>query len=168
MAFLQITSDDADKARRFEFDRDEITVGRAEENVISLDDPAVSGKHCVVLRDGPKYTLRDLGATNTTRLNNVRITESRLKPKDIILVGSVAIMFDGDDVEVDESVSIHSGATRLTVVPGSTVAQMSIDDSSPFQTKPDTRWKWIGVIAVLAVIALAAGGWFVLRLILAD
>lgn len=163
MAHLQITSEDPDKAQKFEFHTDEITIGRSPDNVIHLDDPSVSSKHCTVVRDGRKYTVRDLGATNTTRLNNVRIAESRLKPQDIILIGSVAIMFDGEDVEVDETVSLPSG-TRLSVKPGTPATPHSIDGSSPFSAREDKKWIWLSIIAVLILTALIAGGWFLYSL----
>ena len=100
MAFLKIMSGTL-AGTKYDIDKDETTIGRLPENVIILNEPAVSSRHCVLIRDGKKFTLRDVGSTNGTRLNEKKVTESRLKPKDIILIGAVEILFDGEDIEVD-------------------------------------------------------------------
>ena len=41
-----------------------ITVGRAPDNTIHLDDPSVSGRHAELRAAGKAYQLRDLGSTN--------------------------------------------------------------------------------------------------------
>ena len=91
------------KGKRFEIDKDEVVAGRSSTVDIRLDDSSVSSRHCSVTREGRKYTLTDLGSTNGTRINGVAALKTRLKPKDIIQVGNVELMFDGQDVEVEES-----------------------------------------------------------------
>jgi pSer/pThr/pTyr-binding forkhead associated (FHA) protein len=83
MAFLRIMSGDV-KGKKFDVDRDEVVVGRAPENVVTIEDPAVSSHHCAVLRAGKRFTLKDMNSTNGTRLNNVLVKEHRLSPKDVI------------------------------------------------------------------------------------
>lgn len=59
------------KGREYPFDANgETTVGRGGDNMVVLDDPVVSGHHCLIVgRDG-KLMLWDLGSTNGTRVNS--------------------------------------------------------------------------------------------------
>lgn len=167
MAFLIIMSGEM-KGRRFEIDRGEITIGRGSDNIISLPDAAVSSHHCSVLRDGEKFTVRDLNSTNGTCLNGKVIMESRLKPKDIIKVGEAEIMFDGKDVEVDESGSTvldesAASLTRTARIPIEAVKSFRCYPSA-FGTRRDTRLIWLVVIAAIVMLVLAALVWFLFNL----
>ena len=163
MAFLRIMSGDM-KGRTFDIERDEIIMGRSPENTIALDDPAVSSRHCAVLRDGRRFTLKDMNSTNGTRLNNSSVKESRLNKKDVITVGAVDIMFDGDDIEPFESVKPVTGpqgTVKLSPAAGST---SPIGNGSPFGTKKDTRIMWILAMSAMGLLAGAALCWFLMRL----
>jgi len=163
MAFLRIMSGDL-KGRKIEVDRDEVTIGRAPEAVISLDDPAVSGTHCAVIRDGKKYSLRDLESTNGTTLNGSQVSESRLKPKDIIRVGSVDMVFDGSDVAVEDAVPLPSTARDVPGEPGVSAASAPATSQSPFGAKREAKWQWAALIAFVGILALGALAWFLFRL----
>ena len=163
MAFLKIMSGDK-KGQKFEIDRDEIIIGRAAENVVSLDDPAVSTRHCAVLRQGRKFTIKDLNSTNGTRLNNIALKEYRLSPKDVITVGAIDIMFDGDDVEPFESPKSASGP-QVTVRLGPPSGSASpIGSGSAFGTKKDNRFVWYIVMGVVSLAAVVALVWFLVRI----
>ncbi|MGC8844671.1 MAG: HD domain-containing phosphohydrolase [Candidatus Hydrogenedens sp.] len=77
------------------FPADEVlTIGRGQENVITLDDPKVSRKHAVVepTEDGP--LLKDLNSVNGTYVGNQKITEYLLKPGDVFRVGTQLIRYE--------------------------------------------------------------------------
>ena len=163
MAFLKIMSGDK-KGQKFEIDRDEVVIGRAVENVVSLDAPAVSTRHCAVLREGRKFTVKDMNSTNGTRLNNITLKEYRLSPKDIITVGAVDIMFDGDDVEPFEPPK-EATSPQITVRLGPPSGSASpIGNGSAFGTKKDARFVWYVVMGVVVLAAVAALLWFLFRL----
>ena len=54
-----------------------ITMGRALDNTIRLEDGTISHHHAMLLLDGPDYKLRDLNSTNGTRVNGMRIVETK-------------------------------------------------------------------------------------------
>lgn len=89
------------KGRKFDVDQDEVTIGRSTSNLIILDDPSISSQHCVILKQGNRYTLRDLDSTNGSRVNGDAIQECGLRPKDILQFGGMEFMFDGADIEAD-------------------------------------------------------------------
>src|SRR6266436_3285775 len=73
-----------------------ITVGRAPDNTIHIDDPSVSGRHAELRAAGRAYQLRDLGSTNGTRVNGSATVEITLHSGDRIRFGAVAARFKGD------------------------------------------------------------------------
>ena len=153
MAWLVGMSDPV-KGRRFEIDRDELTIGRREDNGIPIADNSVSSHHCVIGRSGEKYSVRDLGSTNGTTLNGEAVRESGLKPKDIVRVGSVELMFDGENVEVSEQEVTRT--TRIEVAEGSAAAAPStFRSASPFGTRRDHRRLWAVAVALIALVAVA-------------
>jgi len=71
-----------------------VTIGRLPDNTIVIDNPAVSGHHARVLRDGDSYVVEDLESTNGTFVNEVPITRQTLADGDIVLVGKHTLVFD--------------------------------------------------------------------------
>jgi predicted component of type VI protein secretion system len=162
MAFLTIMTG-ALKGTRVEIDKDEISIGRAPTNSISLDDAAVSGKHCAVVRDGGKFSIRDLGSTNGTRLNAKPVKESRLNPKDVIMVGAVEIRIEGDDIEPWEAPAPATASSPVppTIVTSSRFSQG--DTSTVFGKKRDNRGVWFVVLGIVGLLALVAMVFFFIR-----
>ena len=69
-----------------------ITVGRAPENTVVLDDDYVSGRHAeIVLSDPPRIT--DLGSTNGTFMDGERVTSAELYDGARIGIGALAMVF---------------------------------------------------------------------------
>jgi DNA-binding NtrC family response regulator len=82
------------------FDKDVITIGAMEENDISLDDDTVSRMHCRIYVDGDQYMIEDLGSTNGTFVNRVRVREAWLNPNHLITLGKTEIRFSPIDERV--------------------------------------------------------------------
>src|SRR4051794_25926889 len=77
-----------------ELTEDSITIGRAAENMIVLDDPSVSGRHAQLRAMGDDYQLVDLNSTNGTRVNGRAITSVLLQAGDRIHLGKVEACFE--------------------------------------------------------------------------
>ncbi len=74
-----------------------VTIGRAEDNVIVIDEEPVSRYHCEITREGDFVILRDLASTNGTFANGGRIAGNfRLSVGDVIGVGSRLFMLEGE------------------------------------------------------------------------
>ncbi len=153
------------KGKTFQIDRDEITMGRSKDNVIVLDHPTVSGHHCSVVRQGDRYLLKDLESTNGTRLNSKEVTESALKPKDLIQAGSVEFLFDGTDVQA--AVETHSFAeANVEVAAGPVSAPESFSSISPFGARrKESKGLWFFLIALAGLLALAVVIYFFIKLV---
>lgn len=73
---------------------DVVSIGRLPECTITLTDPNVSRRHAEV-RPGAQITVVDLGSTNGTKVNGLRITGERpLVDGDIVSLGSTHLRFE--------------------------------------------------------------------------
>jgi len=70
------------------------TIGRLPDNTLVIDNPAVSGHHACVFRDGDAYIVEDLQSTNGTFVNEKRITRRTLQNRDVLLIGKHTLVFD--------------------------------------------------------------------------
>ena len=71
------------------------SMGRAQDCTIVLNDLNVSRRHAEVKPLGTGFVLYDLGSTNGTKLNGVRLDGSRpLKDGDVITLGATQIRFE--------------------------------------------------------------------------
>ena len=153
------------KGKTFPIDRDAMTIGRSKDNTICIDNPTVSGHHCSIIRDGERFVLRDLESTNGTRLNAKDVKgESKLRPKDLVQVGSVEFMFDA---EMIDAVETHSYAeAHVEVAPGPITAPDSFNNISPFGARRrESKGFWFLMIAVLGILALVIVVYFFIKLV---
>jgi hypothetical protein len=73
-----------------------LTIGRATDNAVAIDDPRISRHHARIAPRGRALVMTDLGSTNGTRVNGVAIRE--------IVLG------DGDRIEIgDTTLRVHGG-----------------------------------------------------------
>lgn len=149
------------KGKKFNLDQDETFVGRQNQNHVPIDDPSISGRHCSIIRDDRRFTLVDLGSTNGTRLNGAKVNKASLKPKDIVQVGGVELMFDGQDVEV---VTESSDTSKIEVSDEPMSVPESFHTASPFGAPKDSRKPWVIATVVLIVLVVVALVFFVIRL----
>jgi two-component system, cell cycle response regulator len=68
-----------------------VRVGRGDEADISLDDDGVSRLHCSLTASADSALLKDLGSSNGTFVNGVRVSEQKLRDGDRVQVGGGTI-----------------------------------------------------------------------------
>lgn len=75
--------------KTFPLSEDEITIGRSEENDITILVPEVSRRHAVLTKQKEGYLLRDLGSTNGTFVDRKRVGgKYLLNPGDTVMLGN--------------------------------------------------------------------------------
>lgn len=84
------------EGKTFELIEERITVGRALDNMIRIEDGTVSHHHSMIVIDGDSFKVRDLNSTNGTRVNGLRIVETKLNNGDLVRMGSIEMRFESD------------------------------------------------------------------------
>ncbi|MEI6766256.1 MAG: FHA domain-containing protein [Bacteroidota bacterium] len=70
----------------------QLTIGRSQENNIVLNYETVSGKHAVLhLTDSNEVLIEDLGSTNGTYVNDVRVNTAMLHPGDRLRLANTSL-----------------------------------------------------------------------------
>jgi len=107
-------------------DLDEVTIGRAPESTLFIDEHGLSRVHARVVRAGSRFELIDAGSTNGTFVNGERITHQLLRDGDIVQVGAATVLRFSSREHADRAdaalrqalVAAHVGVWDLTVLTG--------------------------------------------------
>jgi pSer/pThr/pTyr-binding forkhead associated (FHA) protein len=82
--------------RTHELNVDKTTIGRVEDNTFEISEASVSSHHCEVLLRGNDVVVRDLDSTNGTFINGQKISESVLKPGQVLRLGQIEMRLETD------------------------------------------------------------------------
>ncbi len=104
--------------RRFSLDRDEHVVGRLPELDVPIDGDGLSRKHARIFRDAAGWHVEDLGSTNGTLVNDVRIEQRQaLRDGDLLKFGVAICKFlAGGNIEAQ----YHDELYRMSIMDGLT------------------------------------------------
>lgn len=91
-AFL-LVSTRGGSAVQFDLGGSLISIGRASDNDVIVDDPLVSRHHCQLKLQHGAYSLADLGSRNGSYVNGQPVSEIALGPGDLIRIGDTEIEF---------------------------------------------------------------------------
>ncbi|MFZ0902297.1 MAG: FHA domain-containing protein [Mycobacterium sp.] len=94
-----------------------VTIGRAPENDVVLNDLLVSRRHAVLHRSDNRWELVDSNSANGTYVNGNRITSAVIGPDDVVGIGHQLLHLVGDRlVEHVDTGDVSYEATNLRVV----------------------------------------------------
>jgi len=82
--------------RTHELKVDKTTIGRVEDNTFQIAEPSVSSHHCEIVLRGSEVLVRDLNSTNGTFVNGEKVTESVIKPNQILRLGQIEMRLETD------------------------------------------------------------------------
>lgn len=134
-----------------ELTEERITVGRAPDNMIQIDDPSVSGRHAQLLLIEDRYQLKDLDSTNGTRVNSETVTDVFLRVGDRLRFGKVEARFESDATGAAQPLP---DAAEIEARPAESSAKPAdFTNASPFPNRQKEKDPM--ATAVLAVGALA-------------
>ena len=80
-----------------------VTIGRQPDNLLRIDNPAVSGHHAKIYWEGRHCILEDMESFNGTYVNNRRIGKLTLKDGDVVLIGKHTLEFHAEAGEYGAS-----------------------------------------------------------------
>lgn len=97
-----VIEDDEGHRREVPLDREEVTIGRREDNVVQLPERNVSRRHARLLRQGDTVLLEDLQSANGTLVNGMRISEQvPLGDGDTVRIGDYGVAVRPDGVPLE-------------------------------------------------------------------
>ncbi len=141
----------------FPFVGNSISIGRAPENDISLDDSQVSRHHAILRRQGNEIILEDLGSTNGVFVNGERIYNPHtLQPTETISIGESVFGVTG--FPAPSTVGMNAQAGR----PKGAASWQTYDSSAIYppytgQSQSSNWLLWSGLI-LLVILVLAIAG----------
>jgi predicted component of type VI protein secretion system len=133
--------------REYPFLKDSITVGRAEDNTVVIDNLAVSSYHARIDKAGTDFILTDLQSTNGTFINDNRVVTHKLAHGDNVSIGKHILLFVGEKgkaeaEESDQKMSLNKTMMLDTVKQRELLAKQK--GAAPAAPKPLEK---IGVIS---------------------
>jgi type II secretory pathway predicted ATPase ExeA len=105
--------------REVSLQSDRIMVGRGDEADVRIDSVFISRYHALIVRDGNRDLLLDLGSTNGLLVNSRRILRRALRHRDLIQVGPARVMYINEQAN---NVQPDPGETLCFSRPGFPVA----------------------------------------------
>jgi pSer/pThr/pTyr-binding forkhead associated (FHA) protein len=137
----------------YEFAERSITIGRAPDNMVVIDDSSVSNRHAQMELAGETYRLKDLESTNGTKVNGVPITETVLRFEDRIRFGAIEARYEPDvrgSQPLPELESIEAKPAESSASPS------GFGNASPFRQRSTSRDRLqLAVLGIAAIAALA-------------
>jgi pSer/pThr/pTyr-binding forkhead associated (FHA) protein len=137
--------------KEIELAGDSKTIGREPANDIVVENLLVSGYHARIDPAGKDYVLTDLQSKNGTFLNGERVTSTKLKNGDQILIGKHTLLFTLDPAEMEEDPKLTEETMFIQVAQGDAEpsdeqpAAMGLDSTAVSAERP-------------AVLAFVSGG----------
>lgn len=140
------------------------TIGRVEDNAFQLAEPSVSSHHCEILLRGNDIIVKDLNSTNGTFVNGAQVTETVLKPGQILRLGQVEMKLEAEGAAPPPAAK---RSEQTMILPQSSKRGVKMDQlesgtrtsfskDSPFAKKSNKGTKIFVVAAIVVGVAIVA------------
>jgi pSer/pThr/pTyr-binding forkhead associated (FHA) protein len=116
--------------------KNEFFIGRSQECHLCAGSSAVSRKHCVILRNDNRVSIKDLGSRNGTLVNGVKIEgETELVSGDEIIVGPLKFLVTiSTGIANAKRAEVKSVAEAVERVAEAAAGDTSVDDIAKWLT----------------------------------
>ncbi len=148
--------------RTQELKAEKTTIGRVEDNTFQIAEPSVSSHHCEVLLRGKDVVVRDLNSTNGSYINGEKITESVMKPGQILRLGQVEMRLETDTPagppkkQMDQTLVMQRGVSLNELEQGTRGGGFDTK-SAGFSKKTDKGNKIFWIVAAVVGLAIIGG-----------
>lgn len=130
---------------------DFLFVGREGAQVL-LNDENISRKHAELNWKGDHYNLRDLGSSNGIVHNGQKVTEAKLSPGDLVLVGlSVLEVYGPGQTRKNEAPQIKSLARKTAPAPGASPGVSALPGEEKKKKEVDKKRLFVYLILFFVV-----------------
>ncbi|HEX8369121.1 MAG TPA: FHA domain-containing protein [Pyrinomonadaceae bacterium] len=119
--------------------KQELTIGRDDNNDVKLDGLQISNRHARLLQSGSSVAIEDLNSTNGVYVNGQKISRQNISTSDAVQIGSFVIRVDNagnigvfdtrsktriDSVNITKEVKDRSGGGKLKLLDGVSLTVM--------------------------------------------
>ncbi len=137
----------------FELVDEAVTIGRASDNTIVVNDPSVSSYHARLLLEGDTCRLKDLDSTNGTRVNGNPVTETVIHFGDRIRLGVAEAQYESSEISPSEPLPQPEEINAQFAAGNSALTHFAGAPSFRRQTEQKDRVR-TGIFIGLAIVAL--------------
>ncbi len=118
-------------SREFRLDRSSLSIGRRPYNDIVLDHVTVSGEHALLEKKGADYEFLDIGSSNGSFVNGLRVTRKKLRPGDYVSIGIFQMQLVSDELALASAAAADANANADRANANS----KALDGSKPAQVE---------------------------------
>lgn len=85
----------------YELDKPRMVVGREPSCDVPIDNLGISRQHCAFINKGEAFVVQDLGSSNGTYVNGIKVTERFLNDGDEVIIGKYTLKFRNERQSVE-------------------------------------------------------------------
>lgn len=111
---------------KYIFDKEIMSVGRARDNDIVIENLSVSRNHARIRKEDDRFILTDLNSANGTYVNGVRVTRVEIVDEDVVTIGKHKLHFTNKPIVEEEVIGEAFGAERTMLVDQVQVAELIV------------------------------------------
>lgn len=122
----------ASQRREVPLNRPRTVIGRRDDCQIRIPVGSVSRQHCELVRTDEGLSVRDLGSSNGTYVNQKKVVEQELMPGDLLAVGPCVfvVRVNGEPAEIDPEAGLRGMAPNIAAA-GKSGAQAKTSGAKP-------------------------------------
>lgn len=165
--------------RSHELNADKTTIGRVEDNNFQIAEASVSSHHCEIHLRGGSILVKDLNSTNGTFINGEKVTESVLKPGQVLRLGQIELRLENGAAPAAAAAGAPAAAPAPAPAPAPASGKKQMDStllmqrgvslseleqgprttgfdtaSKAFSKKTNQANKWIFIGAAIVVVLI--------------
>ena len=151
--------------KTYELKVEKTTVGRLDDNAFQIAEGSISSHHCEILLRGNDVVVKDLNSTNGTFINGDKITETALKPGQILRLGQVEMRLETGvpaapgKIPLDQTRAIPQGV-KFDLEQGQ---KPVFEKDSPFAKKSNKTAMVFGGITIVLILVVIVLLFFALQ-----
>jgi hypothetical protein len=152
--------------------RAELTVGRAEDNSLTLADPKVSRHHARIHREGTSFILTDLGSANGTRVDGVPVTGPHpLQHGERVIIGDAELTYLEPGRSLQDTIAAAGPPAAMRMAQQMQPARAAAPPSAmpAAESTPSSKGRslglaiGVGLIGVVLILAIVLVGIYLLN-----
>ncbi len=143
------------RGQSFDFDAEQVTIGRTEDNDVVLYDGGVSRQHARIAFDGTHWVLSDLNSANGTTLNGAKIASEVLEGGDHVGIGQAVFRFDAAATGASTRIVSLSEAEKRAPAKAAAAPSPAWAAKAPGVDPRLIRYAGMGLVGIVAIVLVA-------------